>query len=115
MTPSPHDSVTISCPACGDTFVRIGRQRWCSGACRSEGYRRRKAQSSPSVVLWETTPRREHSVYACDACDTRSLGEQRCESCGSFMRRLGFGGLCPCCDEPVAAVELVSDASERKR
>ena len=27
--------------------------------------------------------------------DIRYLGEQRCESCGGFMQRLGYGGLCP--------------------
>ena len=51
----------------------------------------------------------DHSVYA---CDTRCLGQQRCEDCGVFMRRIGFGGLCPCCDEPVATIELVPKVSE---
>ena len=41
-----------------------------------------------------------------------SLGQQRCEDCGVFMRHIGFGGLCPCCDEPLAAIELVPEVSE---
>ena len=113
MTPSRHDSVTMTCPGCGRDFVPMGRQRWCSGACRSAGYRRRKAVVS-AVAVPALIPRRDHSVYACDSCDTRSLGMQRCEDCGSFMRRIGFGGLCPCCEEPVAAIELVPDATERR-
>ena len=115
MTPSRHDSVTMTCPGCGADFVPIRRQRWCSGACRSAGYRRRRNEGVAIVQLRAPTPRRDHSVYACDACDTRSLRDQRCEDCGSFMRRVGFGGLCPCCEEPVAAIELVPDAIERRR
>ena len=114
-TPSRHDSVTMTCPVCRADFVPVGRQRWCSGRCRAAGYRQRKQVESPAVVIPALMPRRPQSVYACDACDTRALGEQRCESCGSFMRRIGFGGLCPCCDEPVAAIELVPDATERRR
>jgi len=51
-------------------------------------------------------PRRPSTVYACDDCDIRQLGVQRCD-CGSFMRRIGFGGICPCCDEAVAFDELL--------
>jgi hypothetical protein len=45
-------------------------------------------------------------VYICDTCDTRALGQQRCEDCNTFMRAAGIGGLCPCCNEPVAVAEL---------
>jgi hypothetical protein len=37
----------------------------------------------------------------------RAVGEQRCADCSVFMRRLGLGGLCPCCDEPVTVDELL--------
>lgn len=46
------------------------------------------------------------TVYECDACGSRALGEQRCE-CGTFARRVGIGGCCPECDAPVAVEELV--------
>ena len=29
------------------------------------------------------------------------------EECGTFMRKLGLGGPCPHCDEPVAVTELL--------
>ncbi|MGH2364008.1 MAG: hypothetical protein ACRDHX_05070, partial [Chloroflexota bacterium] len=40
-------------------------------------------------------------AYECSGCGVRLLGEQRCPDCGLFARRLGLGGLCPHCDEPV--------------
>ena len=54
-------------------------------------------------------PRRPITVYECDACGTRALGEQRCADCTTFMRTVGIGGSCPCCDEPVAVAELVGE------
>src|SRR2546429_693695 len=50
---------------------------------------------------------KEGTVYYCPDCGTRYLGVQRCEDCDRFCRRLGAGGLCPCCDEPVALKDLV--------
>ncbi len=46
-------------------------------------------------------------------CGERFLGEQRCESCGTFCRRLGPGGPCPHCDEAVAVADLVGSADAR--
>ena len=112
--PSRDDSATVTCPACGIAFTPVGRQLWCSNTCRSRGYRRRQRSDTPPVVLLVPTPRKPFTVYQCDSCDTRALGGQRCESCGGFMRRIGYGGLCPCCDGPVAAIELVPDAIERR-
>ena len=105
--PSRHDGVTIPCPACGRRFVAAGRQRWCSGACRAAGYRRRKQTAAPPVALAAPAPLRPRTVYECDSCTTRSLGSQRCEECGAFTRRVGIGGCCPHCDEPVAVADLV--------
>jgi hypothetical protein len=109
---SRHDGVTITCPACGQQFTPAGRQRWCSGRCRAAGYRRRKQAAGPDVVLPAPRPRRPRTVYACDACGSRSLGTQYCQDCQTFMRRVGLGAPCPCCDEPVAALELVPEAAE---
>jgi hypothetical protein len=39
----------------------------------------------------------------------RELGIQRCDDCGIFMARVGIGGLCPHCDEPLAVAELVGE------
>jgi hypothetical protein len=36
------------------------------------------------------------------------MSDQRCADCGTFMHRVGLGGLCPCCDEPVTIDELLN-------
>jgi hypothetical protein len=100
------DSVTIACPRCGRAFVAVGRQRYCSAACRQAGWRQR--QPIPLPPLPARAPRLA-TVYACPACDTRYLGEQRCPECRLFCRRVGPGGCCPHCDEPVALADLLVD------
>jgi hypothetical protein len=107
QNPSRHDGVTTCCPACGQPFIAAGRQRWCSGACRAAGYRRRKQTATPPLALAAPIPRRPSTVYECDSCSTRSLGSQRCEECGAFTRRVGIGGCCPHCDEPVTINDLI--------
>jgi len=47
------------------------------------------------------------TVYECDGCGVRVVGEQRCEACSTFMRRVGLGGACPGCDEPVTVADLL--------
>jgi hypothetical protein len=47
------------------------------------------------------------TVYECAACGSRLLGEQRCEECATFMHRIGTGGNCPSCHEPVTIDELL--------
>ena len=44
-------------------------------------------------------------------CQTRYLGEQWCVECVRPCRRVGVGGLCPHCDEPVAISDLVTAAA----
>jgi predicted nucleic acid-binding Zn ribbon protein len=105
--PLRHDSVTTPCPACGTPFVPVGRQQWCSPNCRALGYRRRKTAATPPVTLATPSPRRPHTIYECQNCSTRSLGQQRCEECGTFMRKIGIGGECPNCYEPLAITDLV--------
>ena len=56
----------------------------------------------------KSQPRRPITVYECDGCGNRALGEQRCPDCSTFMRKIGIGGECPCCDEPISVTELVS-------
>ena len=110
MSPSSPRRVTIpvtmTCPVCGDLFTPIGRQRSCTDACRAAAYRGRKAAARPVVVI-PTAPRRVAlTVYECDICGARAVGEQRCADCSTFMRRLGVGGACPHCEEPVTVAEL---------
>ena len=54
-------------------------------------------------------------VYQCPECDARVLGEQRCDDCGVFMKRLGPGGACPHCDEAVAVADLIAEVQATVR
>lgn len=111
MTPSRNDAVTIPCPACASPFEPAGKRRYCSDACRVAAHRRRhRALDAREVVALAGEPRRAHTVYECQICDGRALGEQRCEDCNTFMRSLGLGGLSPCCGEPVTVDELLNGA-----
>jgi ssDNA-binding Zn-finger/Zn-ribbon topoisomerase 1 len=106
--PSRDDPVTIPCPRCGQRFVAVGRQRYCSAACRQAGWRQRHPTPLP---LLPTRGPRVATVYECVECGTRYLGEQRCPDCQRFCRRLGPGGACPHCEEPVALADLLPGAA----
>ena len=45
-------------------------------------------------------------IYQCPECEQRYLNERRCPDYPLFCRRLGVGGECPHCDEPVALNDL---------
>ena len=104
MIPSRNVSVTIPCPVCGLSFLRVGRQRVCSPACRQIAWRRRHAARVPGIP--PATPRTS-TLYECPSCETRYLGEQRCPDCGIFCRKIGPAGSCPHCDEPVLVADLL--------
>jgi len=91
-----------SCPVCGTT-VMSRRATYCSLACRLRAFRRRHQAPSP------VAPRlaRQSVVYACPECERRLVDQRRCPDCHLFMRRVGPGGSCPHCDEPVALSELL--------
>jgi hypothetical protein len=111
MTPLSNDPVTIPCPVCETPFEPVGKRRYCRDACRVAAHRRRHATAHPLEDVPPAPPReprRARTVYQCPTCDGRVLGEQRCNDCGTFMRRLGTGGPCPCCDEPVTIDELLN-------
>jgi hypothetical protein len=108
-TPSRNDSVTILCPVCRRRrFVPIGRRKVCSPACRQALFRRRRAAAGAHLVVPPHRPRREGTIYECPTCEARFLGNQRCPECGVFCRRVGAGGLCPECGEPVAIADLLA-------
>jgi predicted nucleic acid-binding Zn ribbon protein len=100
-------AVTMACPVCGDPFIAVGRRRSCSDACRAAAHRARKAAARPVVVIPAAASRVPLTVYECDACGSRSVGEQRCADCSTFRRRVGIGGACPCCDESITVAELI--------
>ena len=99
----------MTCPLCQQVFVPSGRKKYCSNACRSAAYRRRRDVGRTALTVPKSVPRRPITVYECDSCAARAVGHQVCETCRSFMRRVGIGGMCPACDEPVAIIELVGD------
>ena len=103
----PDDGTTVTCPVCQQSFARQGKRQWCSDACKAAAWRRRRQAAPPRVVLPPARPRRPITVYECEGCGARAVGQQRCEECGTFMRKLGLGGPCPHCDEPVAVTELL--------
>jgi len=103
------DGTTTACAVCARAFQRVGRQRFCS-ACRQTAWRRRHPIPLPTVP-----PRspRQSTIYECPVCETRSLGEQYCADCRCFCRRIGPGGLCLACDEPVAIADLLIQGGDR--
>ncbi len=104
-TPLRNDAVTITCPVCGAVVPAADRQRYCSAGCRQAAWRRRR-QAAPSSVPPAAPTRVALTVYECPACEARLLGQQRCPECQLWARRLGLGGLCPHCDEPVTLADL---------
>ena len=103
-SPSRNDGVTTPCPICGRAFRPVGRQRVCSAACRQALWRRRHPAPLPPLPARAPRPA---MVYECPSCETRYLGQQRCDECGTFCRRVGPGGPCPHCNEPVAVADLL--------
>ena len=98
--PVGDDGATTACPVCGALFEPKGRQRFCSKGCRQAAWRAgRRAPAEPVIA-------RSGTIYECPAGETRYLGEQCCDDCNTWCRRLGPGGLCPHCDEPVAISDL---------
>ncbi|MGH9106957.1 MAG: hypothetical protein ACRDZX_14220 [Acidimicrobiales bacterium] len=97
----------MACPVCGAAFAPSGRRRHCSDAWRQAAWRRHHQPAPPEVPLPPKSNKRSVTVYECDSCGTRALGDQYCADCGTFMRALGRGALCPHCDEPVAVTDLL--------
>ena len=109
-SPSRHDAVTITCPICQHPFTPFGRRTFCSDACRAAAYRRRRDATTQATTptIPPAQPRRPITVYECDTCSTRTVGQQRCPDCNTFMRKIGHGGECPNCAEPIAITELLA-------
>jgi len=105
--PSRNDGITIACPICRQAVPRVGRRRFCSDACRQAAWRAR--QPVPPVLPVTHRSPRPATIYECPTCETRFLGEQYCPDCHTFCRRIGPGGSCPHCSEPVAVSDLLVD------
>ncbi len=105
MNPVRDDYATASgsrCAICGAEITGRADKQWCSTTCRQRAWRAARAiPTTPTVTV------RADTVYACPACDTRYIGEQRCPECNLSCRRLGPGGPCPHCYEAVAVDDIV--------
>jgi hypothetical protein len=101
-------SVSQACPGCGAALPST-RARYCSAACKQRAYRLRHRDPAPPSPNPTSRPNRAQTIYVCPDCDTRYLGQQRCPDCQRFCRRLGPGGACPHCDEPVLLAELLGE------
>ncbi len=101
-----------ACPICS-TALPSARARFCSDACKQRAYRLRRldASAADATALTRMLKRlgelTAHTVYECPLCETRFLGERRCQDCNRFCRALGLGGVCPHCDEPLLIAELL--------
>ncbi len=113
----PHDAglapPTASCAICSRLFKASGRQLYCSRACRQAAYRLRR-EPAPDSHLQEFVRdlrRRKalvaHTVYECDGCGARLIGEWRCPECNLMCKKVGPGGCCPHCYEAVLVTELL--------
>lgn len=100
----------VACPVCSTGFTPIRRQRFCSPSCRQAAWRARQPAPTTDPAPAPTghrSNRRSITVYTCPECETRYLAEQWCPDCNHPCRRVGTGGLCPCCEEPVTVDELL--------
>lgn len=97
----------MTCPVCQVSFTASGRRRFCSDVCKATAYRRRRDANHALVTVPKAQPRRPITVYECDGCGDRALAEQHCPACNTWMRRVGLGGSCPECDQPVTVNELL--------
>jgi predicted amidophosphoribosyltransferase len=112
-TPSRNDDrndTPARCPACGQPFTPSGRRRWCSAACRQAAWRRRHPAPGPAAAGLPAAPpaASKATIYQCPECDQRYIGQQYCYECATFCRRIGPGGPCPHCDEPVSIHDLTT-------
>ena len=108
QTPPSDVCVTAPgcCPACGQRLPTGRSRRFCSPACRQAAYRRRHQPIAQQVPLPASRSRLDGTIYQCPECETRYLAEQWCPDCSRPCRRLGAGGICPCCEEMITVAEL---------
>jgi len=102
VTTTTQTPTATHCLRCGVAFDRLGRQRFCSTVCRQSAWRHRRAAPIEPIVA------KADVVYECTDCDVRYLGDQRCELCNRWCRRVGPGGNCPACEAPVAINDILT-------
>jgi hypothetical protein len=109
-SPCRDDNVTPAspaarCPVCTAAFTPVRRQQYCSPACKQKAYRARRPVPEPAPAPGPA--RRQASIYQCSECDERYLASQWCHDCNRPCAKIGYGGLCPGCQEPITITELL--------
>ncbi len=96
------------CLVCNILIASPRGRHYCSSACRNKAWRRRRDEKifrsdthAPGQPSWQ-------AIYACPNCKRRLLGDHRCPDCNIFGTRLGLGGRCPHCEEPVLLTDLAT-------
>jgi len=116
-SPTTSDQQQLLCPVCWSPFTKVGRQRYCTEGCRKTAWTRRHATAvkvaEPFVP--KGIRRRDVTIYACPTCETRYHGEQWCHDCNQPCTRVGPGGSCPNCDQPVAISDLIDTLTTTKK
>src|SRR5688500_10815102 len=108
----PTAGAVPCCPVCTAT-PPSRRARYCSVACKQRAYRLRQIDvTATDAGLLATELKRlgelvAHTIYECLDCGERFVGERRCPDCHRFCRKLGLGGCCPDCQQPVLLADLL--------
>ncbi len=100
------------CIVCNLQISTPRGRHYCSSACRNKAWRRRRDQrlfrsdtNVPGQPSWL-------AIYVCPNCKRRLVGAHRCPDCNIFGSRLGLGGRCPHCQEPVLLTDLASNGAD---
>jgi len=103
------DPSPLLCPVCWTPFTRVGRQRYCTDTCRKTAWTRRHTttEAVTEPVVPQPIRRRDITIHACPTCETRYHDEQWRHDCNQPCTRVGLGGLCPHCAEPVPISDLI--------
>jgi len=109
-SPSRDDPGTTRCPVCRRCYTPVGRQLYCSTACRKTAFRRRHKQLGPAVTVPAAWPRREITVYEMLRLRRPEPRRATLSGYGTFARRVGIGGACPNCEGPVEISDLLDQA-----
>jgi len=97
--------VTPGCVVCGDPLPAGRARTTCSDGCRQRAWRLRHQPETTPPALRAARHPKDHTLDECPECEARLLGSQLCETCHTLMRRLGAGGLSPCCGQPITVDE----------
>jgi len=95
------------CPVCWTPFTRAGRQLYCTDKCRKTAWTRRRTPQTVAPPVPPARQQRDVTIYACPTCEQRYHAQQWCPDCNQPCTRVGLGGPCPHCDEPVAIADLL--------